>query len=501
MNKIAFTLFSFFYIFLSSRLIGCEINSHSLKNNQREPAIICKEIYDVNIHNISVEKNNSNIHNIANDLPFKIDIIEDSPYSSPLPAPPVIPQGGRIIKIGLYQNLKEFYIGCDGDYSINRDKGGEIIIQKNQVLSIKIPETLDPNSLNRLDPNSLNKEVIRVKPKKRNNILNVVTQNSSGNYSQKGYRGTFQLFLNPKGTITVVNEMSLNEYVAGVVPYEVPSSFPMEALKTQAIVARTYTLKHVKRHEAEGFDLCATQHCQVYGGIENETDGTDQAVEETIHKMVFYGNSLADTLYHSTCGGLTANVENIWQTPPVDYLKSATGQINPVSSTFLSEETFKTFIDNPTECFCQESKMFRWERSYKKQELQELISQGLPVVLNKQVKLGELIDLSVEERSPEGRVKTLLIKGSEGEYRVEKDKIRWLTSKGKISKDALPSTLFYISKTEENTFHFKGGGWGHGIGLCQFCAKGMANHGMTAVEIIKHFYPGCTLEYPLWYSQ
>ncbi len=474
----------FFLFYMISPLAGCEAAGEEvcLRDITFNPALICKEIYDINGHDIR-EKHNINL---------KIDIMESFPYNSPLAPPLPLPQGGRIIKLGLYQNLKSCYISCDGGFSFYGEDG-EMSLNGSQVLSVKVPELP-------VDPNNFFIEPVKIKPHQRDNVLKLITENTDGTYTLKGYRGDFQVSLNSKGFITVVNELSLDEYLAGVVPNEMPSSFPQEALKSQAIVARTYTLKHLKKHDKDGFDLCAAQHCQVYGGIENETPQTNSAVRETIHQMVFYGSELADTVYHSTCGGITANIENVWLASPVDYLKSVPAQVNPVYSSFQSEETFRQFIDNPGECFCQESKLFRWERSYSKTDLQDILSQGLAVTFNTQIKLGDLVDISVEERTSDGRVKILLVKGTEGEYRVEKDKIRWLTSKGKIAKDALPSTLFYVYKPDENTISFKGGGWGHGLGLCQFCAKGMADRGLTSTEIIKYFYRGCVLDYPLWYK-
>ncbi len=484
MKSNIFLFFFLIYFIFSSPLTGCEAAGEEvcLRDRIFNPALICKEINDVNGHE------NRGKHNVN----LKLDIMESFPYNSPVAPPPSLPQGGRIIRVGIYQNLKSCYISCDSGFSFCGEDG-EKSLNGSQVLSVKVPDIP-------VDPNNFFVEPVKIKPQQRDNVLKLITENTDGTFTLKGYRGNFLVFLNSKGFITVVNELSLNEYLAGVVPNEMPSSFPQEALKSQAIVARTYTLKHLKKHDKEGFDLCATQHCQVYGGIENETSQTNSAVMETIHQMVFYGSELADTVYHSTCGGITANIENAWFASPVDYLRSVPTQINPVYSAFQSEEVFRQFIDNPGECFCQESRLFRWERSYSKIDLQDILTQGLAGTFNKQIKLGELVDISVEERTFDGRVKVLLIKGTEGEYRVEKDKIRWLTSKGKIAKDALPSTLFYVYKPDENTISFKGGGWGHGIGLCQFCAKGMADRGMTSVEIITYFYRGCVLEYPLWYK-
>jgi len=457
MKKKLILLFLLIYIALTSSGVDGEIgmSDYSLKNKR----------YLAHKHKIYKESILNRA--IKDEVHMKMDIIENFPYLYSLPALPIIPPGGRVIKIGLYQNLKEVYISCNGNYSIY-SSSGKIIIDENQVLSIKIPMGIIPSREIKKSG-----EIIKIKPQKMGNILNLIIKNTDYSYRVISFRGNFNIFLNSRGFLTVINELSLNEYLAGVVPNEMPSSFPLEALKAQSIVARTYTLTHLGKHKEEGFDLCSTVHCQVYGGLNTETITTNQAVRETTHKMVFYGDNLADTVYHSTCGGLTANVENVWQLPPVDYLKSVPTQDS--YNTFQSEEDFKEFINNPVESFCQESRLFRWEKSYTREDLQNLLSESLPIILNYQAQLGDLIDISIERRSEDGRAQTLLIKGSLGEYRVKKDKIRWITSKGKINKDALPSTLFYIDKPEENIICFKGGGWGHGIGLCQFCAKGMAS--------------------------
>jgi stage II sporulation protein D len=126
-------------------------------------------------------------------------------------------------------------------------RGWRKILNGSQVLSVKVPDVP-------VDPNNFFVEPVKIKPQQRDNVLKLITENTDGTFTLKGYRGNFLVFLNSKGFITVVNELSLNEYLAGVVPNEMPSSFPQEALKSQAIVARTYTLKHLKKHDKEGFD-------------------------------------------------------------------------------------------------------------------------------------------------------------------------------------------------------------------------------------------------------
>ncbi len=138
------------------------------------------------------------------------------------------------------------------------------------------------------------------------------------------YRGSLRVSVNPRGTLNVVNRVDLEDYLYGVVPSEMgPKRFDaIEALKAQAVAARTYALAHRGQFEAEGYDICATPKCQVYGGVPVEDPLSSAAVDGTRGLVLAYQGQIADALFVSTCGGVTENVENVFSGGPVPYLVS-----------------------------------------------------------------------------------------------------------------------------------------------------------------------------------
>ncbi len=138
----------------------------------------------------------------------------------------------------------------------------------------------------------------------------------------KPYRGSLRIAVNPRGLVTVVNRVDLEEYLYGVVPAEMgPKRYDeVEALKAQAVAARTYALAHRGQFEAEGYDLCATAKCQVYAGLSAEDPLSNAAVEATRGLVLAHDGHFADALFVSTCGGHTENVENVFGEPAAPYL-------------------------------------------------------------------------------------------------------------------------------------------------------------------------------------
>jgi stage II sporulation protein D len=140
----------------------------------------------------------------------------------------------------------------------------------------------------------------------------------------KAYRGSFDVFLNKSGRITVVNQVGMEEYLLSVVPSEIsPSSYPeFAALAAQSVAARTYALKNMGRYRSEGFDLSDDTRTQVYAGVGGERSATNEAVKQTFGVAIFYQDKPIDAMYMSTCGGRTEDYSNVFEGPPVPYLKS-----------------------------------------------------------------------------------------------------------------------------------------------------------------------------------
>ena len=145
----------------------------------------------------------------------------------------------------------------------------------------------------------------------------------------KPYRGLFDIFPNKGGRLTVVNQLAMEEYLLGVLPAEInPKSYPEPAaLAAIAIAARTYAMKNTGRFRADGFDLSDDTRSQVYEGVSLENKDTDEAVQQTAGLAVYYDGKLIDAMYMSTCGGRTEDSSNVFDTPPVPYLKSVFAQL------------------------------------------------------------------------------------------------------------------------------------------------------------------------------
>jgi SpoIID/LytB domain protein len=307
------------------------------------------------------------------------------------------------------------------------------------------------------------------------------------------WRGAIEL--DPHGShMTMVNVLSVEQYVAGVVPNEVPGNYPSGALQTMAVIARTFSLARRGFHEHEGYDVCSTVHCQMYGGYLSEWEAGNQATLSTQGEVIEYDHALADSTFHAVCGGIGEDVDKVWPQHATPYLIGELDAPPAVKVPDLSDErAFRSFIDNPPEAYCSASPRFRWQESYSTEQLQTLFEQSLPVTLGTAFHgLGQLRDVRVGSRSSHGRVQQLDIEGTEGSYSIAKDSIRWLWSGGHLGQGGLQSTLFCIDK-QGATYVFKGGGWGHGVGMCQDGAAGMAARGIPYHDILLHYYPHTSL--------
>ena len=313
-------------------------------------------------------------------------------------------------------------------------------------------------------------------------------------------------------SLLVINLIDIEHYLYGVVPREMPASFPMEALKAQAVAARTYTLNNLNKHGSEGYNLCDTTHCQVYGGIDGEHTRTNEAVDATKGIVITYNGSIIDAVYHSNSGGHTEDSAEAWG----NYFPYLIGV----------EDEFSKNQPNSDWSFTIESSALNNK------------------LKNNGIYIGDVVDLEIIETSPRGGVSKLKIVGTTGEEILNKGKIRqvlgndelkstWFSIKrggpstsishvyaisgnSKNSQKIDPSKaisidknntksnvrnstvmgkdkrvkLIDIYKENSNGFLIEGKGYGHGVGMSQWGAKKMAEDGYTYDEILKHYYTG-----------
>lgn len=309
----------------------------------------------------------------------------------------------------------------------------------------------------------------------------------------KIFRGRAEVIPDAHGTLTVVNLVGVEDYLRGVVPKEMPTGAHSEALKAQAIIARTYLLNNRHRHVEDGFELCGGTDCQVYEGVGGEAASTDRAVAGTRGMVVAYNGRVANALFFSTSGGRTANYADVWTGDAPPYLASVIDGAENGGPDLSSESAFLEFLadDSGND---RASKYYRWTNKIEKSELQRTLADTIPKFANKpHLNVGAVRGIRIERRSRSGRVARVDVITEAGTFSFERDAIRWVFG-------GLRSTLFTLSTETEGGkeyYVFRGGGWGHGVGLCQMGAMQLAKDGGSTRDILAHYYPGASVE-KLW---
>lgn len=277
----------------------------------------------------------------------------------------------------------------------------------------------------------------------------------------KKYRGELQVIVNPAkpSTLHVVNDVMLEDYLKSVVPSESPSSWPLESLKAQAVAARTYAVGNWKRRENLGFDLMPTVADQMYTGIEAERPSSNQAVKETTGQVLIYNGKPINALFFSCSGGYTDSASEVWNTDEYPYIQ-------------------------PVKDFDQNAPKFKWEKTFTNKDIQDGLTK-----LGQDV--GEIKEIKGIEFTPQKRVKKVEITGTKGKVVVDSNKFRFAVGLNSTLWNVESSSVL-LKKSPKN-FTFKGGGWGHGLGMSQWGANQMSQEGKKYEEILKHFYTGVDL--------
>jgi stage II sporulation protein D len=285
----------------------------------------------------------------------------------------------------------------------------------------------------------------------------VPTGNDFLKVNGKHYRGQIELSLDEeKGSLVVVNYVNIEGYLKGVIPNEASYKWPMEALNAQAVASRTFALSRMNEDNKTKYDLDAGTNSQVYGGLDSEKASSDQAVENTRGLVASYQGRFIAAFYHSNCGGRTANVKDVWGNE-ISYLRG-------------------------TRCgYCGDNPHSRWSLEIAKNKISDLLRQH-----NLQV-VGDLTSLDTSGQDTSGRVSTVIVKHSGGEETIKAPVFRMI-----LGGDRLRSTKFTV-QDHGASLVFSGQGWGHGVGLCQEGAFGMARAGYRFDEILKYYYPGITI--------
>jgi SpoIID/LytB domain protein len=313
------------------------------------------------------------------------------------------------------------------------------------------------------------------------------TTMSKGSRSDRKYLGSVYVAIDASGRLSVVNLVSESDLLAGLVPAEIYASAPREALKAQAVAARGQLVTKVgTRHIADPFLVCAEQHCQVYKGRGHEHPRTTKAVKDTIGIVAMRPSEtqLVDTVYSANSGGHTEHNDVVWPGAADPQLRGRPDpKLGKAFAEGIDEHNIAAFLRKPPASFSQPPRdsaqtPYRWTETIDPSAVAG--NRGVPK------DLGIVKAMRVADRGRSGRATTLELVGSK----------RTVTIRGELrirrALGGLKSSMFIISPTRDKfgRFVLEGGGHGHGVGLCQHGAMGMARAGKDVRDILSHYYAG-----------
>lgn len=378
-------------------------------------------------------------------------------------------------------------------------------------------------------------QVVAVRPLDWHEFIHVSSNGESAQWS-RAYRGSFEITpqtysFDParhQNPLRVVNVVNLEDYLKGVVPWEMTPTAPLEALKAQAICARSETIHDMEsgRHRNDGFDMCDYDHCQGYPGTENEKPRSTLAVEQTAGLVLTYNGKIADAVYGTNSGGITADSTDVWRGPAVPYLRNVydfaqNSSLAKVVKPHMTEADWEIYCTTNLPSFAQPTAedirelaarrakfpqvaalyqpgdlpdFYRWSRTITQAQLLQALAPKMHPPVN------TISELRILERAPSGHIKKLEVVGKWQEDGAVKSTstllfqgdgaIRSMLSGRLGSIVSLPSSTFVVSRQSDDSFVLKGAGWGHGVGMCQDGAAAHAKAGWNARQILLWYFQG-----------
>jgi SpoIID/LytB domain protein len=347
---------------------------------------------------------------------------------------------------------------------------------------------------------------------------------------EQSFCGDLFLSANSASLFDLINEIPLEDYIESVISSEMSAQAPLEFLKAQATVARSWLvamLERKQKHDSNSnfektsdteiiswhdindhqyFDVCADDHCQRYQGITKITSANvGEAVRTTKGLFLVYKNNICDARYHKACGGQTEIFSTAWEDKSIPYLQSVTDHVD-IHAPIVSEKDAENWLSGKPPAYCNTADnkilnqilplfdqetldFYRWQVIYKRQDLEEIIRR------KSGIDVGELKNLIPIERGPSGRISKLKIEGSQRTILVGKElEIRRWLSESHLLSSAFIISAESVASGKVNRFILSGGGWGHGVGLCQIGAAVMAAKGFKAPEILAHYFTKASVQ-------
>jgi len=343
------------------------------------------------------------------------------------------------VRVAIVRDSREVDLSIHGRYRLRDMTSGKIIGKGTYLVDSKI-RLLDRGILVGL----------QVYPSKRLTIE--PARDASIIIDERPFRGEVSIIRTPDNRITVINDINVEDYIKGVLYHEVSHHWPMEALKAQAVAARTYALYSLN-NGGKLYDVTNDIYSQVYGGRNSERYRTDLAVDFTRGQVLTYNKQIIPAYFHATCAGMTEDARELWNVPDIIPLRG---------------------VPCP---FCQNSPHFHWSKNFQLKDIQDALNlHGY--------KVGSIKDISIIDRDRSDRISHL---------RITQIGAPELIIKGKDFRDLMGPNLVMSNNFEVtvqgNYADFIGKGWGHGVGMCQWGALGMARQQFNYRQILAYYYP------------
>ncbi len=390
------------------------------------------------------------------------------------------------LRIGLQENNEHLLFQYSAPFSIVYE--GKIIYrgqaQENHLLQIESGSLYISTEAEKLRLGNSDLEY-QIYSSQENSSFYVYNINYGQGYFWQGsgnrqYRGN--MIIKGEGKeFTLINQVELTPYLISVVPSEIYASWPMEALKAQAIAARSYTLSNLGRHSSDGYDLCSTVHCAAYNGIQSEHQRTTEAVLSTQGESAVFEGKIIEAVFSSNSGGFTERSDQIWSAD-LPYLRGSNQMKNDDYDFPLPPVELQQWLAASPESYSKDfgSSNYRWQLRIPAE------------VIEYRSGLSKITKVKVNQRAQGGTITSLSLLSEEEEKKYSVSQIRRVLG-------GLKSSRFYFDSHFDRNGYLKeiyiyGSGWGHNLGLDQSASAGMGAAGWNYREIIKHFYPGVKIE-------
>lgn len=349
----------------------------------------------------------------------------------------------ELVRVAIVRDSRELDLAIHGFYRIRDMASGNIIGKGPYLVNSKV-RLLDRGIFIGLDVYP--SKALTIEPARDASII----------IDERPFRGEVTFIRTPDNHITVVNNINVEDYIKGVLFHEVSHHWPMEALKAQAVAARSYALYSINP-ASKPYDVTNDIYSQVYGGRDSERYRTDLAVNYTRGQVLTYNNKIIPAYFHATCGGMTEDARELWNVPDIPPLRGV-----PCG-------------------FCVNSPHFNWKKNFRLKDIQDALNlHGY--------KVGTIQEMSIIDRDRSDRIGHLKITQKDGKE---------LIIKGKDFRDLMgPNVLMsnnYEIAMKGYYADFIGKGWGHGVGMCQWGALGMARQQFNYRQILAYYYPQSVL--------